>query len=40
LHQGQRQLLLPAFGRLTGGYAISADHQRWVIADNSVVALP
>jgi len=40
LHQPQRQLLLPAFGSLTGGYAVSADHQRWVIADQNVLALP
>jgi DNA ligase-associated metallophosphoesterase len=40
LHQLQRQLLLPAFGSLTGGYAVSADHQRWVIADHNVLALP
>ena len=40
LHQPQRQLLLPAFGSLTGGYAVSADHQRWVIADHNVLALP
>ncbi|MFM2172507.1 MAG: ligase-associated damage response endonuclease PdeM [Cyanobacteriota bacterium] len=40
LHKPQRQLLLPAFGSLTGGYAVSADHQRWVIAEQSVLALP
>ena len=40
LHKPQQQLLLPAFGSLTGGYAVSADHQRWVIAEQSVLALP
>lgn len=40
LQKPQRQLLLPAFGSLTGGYAVSADHQRWVIAEQSVLALP
>jgi len=40
LHKPKQQLLLPAFGSLTGGYAVSADHQRWVIAEQSVLALP
>ena len=40
LDKPKQQLLLPAFGSLTGGYAVSADHQRWVIAEQSVLALP
>jgi len=40
LHRSKRQLLLPAFGALTGGYAVSADYQRWVIADAQVLAVP
>lgn len=40
LHRAHRQLLLPAFGSLTGGYAVSSEHQRWVIADARVLALP
>ncbi|MBM5807443.1 MAG: ligase-associated DNA damage response endonuclease PdeM [Cyanobacteria bacterium M_surface_10_m2_179] len=37
---GRRRLLLPAFGELTGGYVVSADQQRWVIAEQQVLALP
>ena len=40
LQRQQRQLLLPAFGRLTGGYAVSPAYQRWVIADAQVLAVP
>ena len=40
LHTAKRQLLLPAFGALTGGYAVSCGYQRWVIADAQVLALP
>jgi DNA ligase-associated metallophosphoesterase len=36
----QRQLLLPAFGSLTGGFAVSPAYQRWVIADAQVLAVP
>jgi metallophosphoesterase superfamily enzyme len=40
LHHTTRQLLLPAFGHLTGGWAVSSDYQRWVIADGHVLAVP
>ncbi|QCH13852.1 ligase-associated DNA damage response endonuclease PdeM [Synechococcus sp. CB0101] len=40
LERQQRQLLLPAFGSLTGGYAVSPAYQRWVIADAQVLAVP
>ena len=40
LERQQRQLLLPAFGTLTGGYAVSPAYQRWVIADAQVLAVP
>ena len=40
LQREQRQLLLPAFGGLTGGYAVSPEYQRWVIADAQVLAVP
>jgi metallophosphoesterase superfamily enzyme len=40
LHRNTRQLLLPSFGHLTGGYAVSAEYQRWVIADQHVLAVP
>jgi DNA ligase-associated metallophosphoesterase len=40
LDQRQRRLLLPAFGELTGGYAVSPAQQRWVIAEQQVLALP
>lgn len=40
LNNAKRQLLLPAFGALTGGYVVSPEHQRWVIADAQVLALP
>ncbi len=40
LHAAKRQLLLPAFGALTGGYAVSCGYQRWVIADAQVLAVP
>ncbi len=40
LRRNTRQLLLPSFGHLTGGYAVSAEYQRWVIADQHVLAVP
>lgn len=40
LHRTTRQLLLPAFGHLTGGWAVSPEYQRWVIADGHVLAVP
>ena len=40
LDRTRRQLQLPAFGELTGGYAVSPEQQRWVIADERVLALP
>ena len=40
LDQRQQRLLLPAFGELTGGYAVAATQQRWVIAEQQVLALP
>jgi DNA ligase-associated metallophosphoesterase len=40
LHRNARQLLLPAFGHLTGGYAVSTEYQRWVIADDQVLGVP
>lgn len=40
LNRAERQLLLPSFGALTGGYVVSPQHQRWVIADSQVLALP
>jgi metallophosphoesterase superfamily enzyme len=40
LHRNARQLLLPAFGHLTGGYAVSTEYQRWVIADDQVIGVP
>jgi DNA ligase-associated metallophosphoesterase len=40
LNRPMRQLLLPAFGELTGGYVVPAQQQRWVIADTQVLALP
>jgi len=40
LRRPARQLLLPAFGHLTGGYAVSADYERWVIAEAQVLAVP
>lgn len=38
-HQG-RQLQLPAFGALTGGYPCSALLRRWVVAEGQVLELP
>jgi hypothetical protein len=35
-----RCLLLPSFGALTGGHPVAASLQRWVIADQQVLALP
>jgi len=40
LHRNARQLLLPAFGHLAGGYAVSTEYQRWVIADDQVLGVP
>ena len=40
LNNAARHLLLPAFGALTGGYVVSPEHQRWVIADAHVLAVP
>jgi DNA ligase-associated metallophosphoesterase len=40
LRRPARQLLLPAFGHLTGGYAVSPDYERWVIAEAQVLAVP
>jgi DNA ligase-associated metallophosphoesterase len=40
LQRNTRQLLLPAFGHLTGGWAVSTAYQRWVIADTQVLAVP
>ena len=40
LHRAKRQLMLPAFGTLTGGYTVSSSYQRWVIADAQVLAVP
>ena len=40
LRRPARQLLLPAFGHLTGGYAVSPDYERWVIAEAQVLAMP
>jgi DNA ligase-associated metallophosphoesterase len=40
LQRQARQLLLPAFGHLTGGYAVSPEYQRWVIAESQVLAVP
>jgi DNA ligase-associated metallophosphoesterase len=40
LNTARRQLLLPAFGSLTGGYAVPAEHRRWVIAESQVLPLP
>ena len=40
LDRSRRRLLLPAFGELTGGYAVADDQRRWVIADQQVLALP
>ena len=40
LNRARRQLLLPSFGTLTGGYAVSGEHQRWVIAESEVLPLP
>jgi len=34
------QLQLPAFGRLTGGHPCDPALQRWVIAEDQVLALP
>ena len=39
LDRRQRQLQLPAFGNLTGGYPCDAALERWVIADDQVLAL-
>jgi DNA ligase-associated metallophosphoesterase len=39
LDPGARQLLLPAFGELTGGHPCSPRLQRWVIAEGSVLEL-
>ena len=40
LDRRRRRLVLPAFGALTGGYAVAAGQQRWVIAEQQVLALP
>jgi DNA ligase-associated metallophosphoesterase len=39
LDRPRRQLLLPAFGQLTGGQVVPAGLERWVIAENRVLAL-
>jgi len=36
----QAQLQLPAFGHLTGGHPCDPALQRWVIAEQQVLALP
>jgi DNA ligase-associated metallophosphoesterase len=36
----RRQLQLPAFGDLTGGHPCARELQRWVVADDQVLALP
>ena len=36
----RRQLQLPAFGDLTGGHPCARELQRWVVADDRVLALP
>lgn len=40
LDPGQRRLLLPAFGELTGGHPCPVGLQRWAVADGVVLALP
>ena len=40
LDRRQRQLLLPAFGDLTGGYPCPPALERWGIADGQVLPLP
>jgi uncharacterized protein len=40
LDPGQRRLLLPAFGELTGGHPCPPGLRRWVVADGRVLALP
>lgn len=40
LDASMRCLLLPSFGALTGGHPVAASLQRWVIADQQVLALP
>ena len=40
LNRRRGQLLLPAFGELTGGYPCGAELQRWVVADDRVLELP
>jgi DNA ligase-associated metallophosphoesterase len=40
LDRHSRRLQLPAFGELTGGHPVSPEQQRWVIAQEQVLALP
>ena len=40
LDRRQRQLLLPAFGDLTGGHPCPPALERWGIADGQVLTLP
>ena len=40
LDRSRAQLQLPAFGRLTGGHPCDPALQRWVIAEQQVLALP
>ena len=39
VHDAEAQrLVLPAFGKLTGGHPCEDQHQRWLVADGSIVA--
>lgn len=40
LSRNQQRLLLPAFGDLTGGHPCDPNLERWLVADNQVLALP
>lgn len=39
VHDAEAQrLVLPAFGKLTGGHPCEDHHQRWLVADGAIVA--
>lgn len=36
-HASEQQLLIPAFGELTGGHECGQRYRKWLVADNAIV---